>query len=150
MDQINASGIAMYMAVNWDEGATKPGPFFAINNFKVPAKLLIGPGVHCDWNTSMKLTGFDVTVEERRFFDYWLKGIDNGIMDEDPVYYYTYNAPEGSEWRSAKNGLCRKKKEWNFILAKVHLVRQCRQEQIKKTKPLFLMMSDQMMQLPED
>jgi len=115
-DQINASGIAMYMAVNWDEGSTKPGPFFAINNFTIPAKLIIGPGVHCDWGTSMKLTGFDITVEERRFFDYWLKGIDNGIMDEDPVYYYTYNAPEGSEWRSAKKWPLPEEKRVEYFL----------------------------------
>lgn len=102
LDRINASGIAMYMAVNWDEGSTKPGPFFAINNFTVPAKLVVGPGVHCDWRTPMVMTGFDIVVEELRFFDYWLKGIDNGIMKEDPVYYFTYNAPKGSEWRSAK------------------------------------------------
>lgn len=102
LDEINASGVAMYMAVNWDEGNTKPGPFFAFNNFTVPRKLIVGPGVHCDWFTSMKLTGFDIVTEELRFFDYWLKGIDNGIMDEDPVYYFTYNAPEGEEWQSSK------------------------------------------------
>lgn len=101
LDEINASGIAMYMAVNWDEGATKPGPFFAINNFTLPTKLVIGPGVHCDWRTAENMTGFDIVTEELRFFDYWLKGIDNGIMDEDPVYYFTYNAPEGQEWQSA-------------------------------------------------
>jgi putative CocE/NonD family hydrolase len=103
LSQINRSGIAMYMAVNWDEGSTKPGPFFAINNFTIPRKLIIGPGTHCDWLTSMKLTGFDITIEERRFFDYWLKGIDNGIMAEVPIYYYTYNAPKGREWQSAKS-----------------------------------------------
>ncbi len=101
LKEINGSGIAMYMAVNWDEGNTKPGPFFAFNNFTIPRKLIIGPGVHCDWFTSMKATGFDIVMEELRFFDYWLKGIDNGIMDEDPVYYYTYNAPKGLEWQSA-------------------------------------------------
>ncbi|MCO6044039.1 CocE/NonD family hydrolase [Aeoliella sp. ICT_H6.2] len=101
LDEINASGIAMYMAVNWDEGATKPGPFFAINNFTLPTKLIISPGGHCDCLTPKELTGFDIVIEELRFFDYWLKGIDNGIMDEDPVYFFTYNAPEGSEWRSA-------------------------------------------------
>lgn len=101
LEQINASGIAMYMAVNWDEGNTKPGPFLAINNFIVPRKLIIGPGVHCDWFTSIEMTGFDILIEELRFFDYWLKGIDNGIMGEDPVYYFTYNAPEGREWQSA-------------------------------------------------
>lgn len=116
MDQINNAGVAMYMAVNWDEGSTKPGPFFAFNNFDVPKKLIIGPGVHCDWFTSEKLTGFDITVEELRFFDYWLKGIDNGIMDEDPVYYYTYNAPKGKEWNTSKCWPLPQEKRVNYYL----------------------------------
>lgn len=116
LEQINASGIAMYMAVNWDEGATKPGPFFAINNFTIPSKLIVGPGVHCDWNTPQHMTGFDIVVEERRFFDYWLKGIDNGIMDEDPIYYYTYNAPEGEEWKSAEAWPLPEENRINFFL----------------------------------
>jgi len=51
---------------------------------------------------------FDVRVshEVRRFFDYWLKGIDNRIMDEPCVQYYVVgddrdlDAP-GMEWRTA-------------------------------------------------
>ena len=91
-----------YLAANWDEGPTKHGAFFTFNNIANPAKMIIGPEGHCGWLAVEKQTGFDITVEEHRFFDYWLKGIDNGIMEEDPVYYYTYNAPAGSEWRSAK------------------------------------------------
>jgi putative CocE/NonD family hydrolase len=91
----------MYIAANWDEGPTKHGAFFTFNNVANPVKLIVGPAGHCGWLAVQKQTGFDITVEERRFFDYWLKGIDNGIMDEDPVYYYTYNAPAGSEWSSA-------------------------------------------------
>lgn len=116
LDKINASGIAMYMAVNWNEGYTKPGPFFAFNNFETPRKLLLGPGAHCDWNETIKRTGFDVLVEERRFFDYWLKGIDNGIMEEEPVYYFTYNAAEGEEWKSAKAWPLPNEKRKNFYL----------------------------------
>jgi predicted acyl esterase len=101
LEEINDSNIAMYLAANWDEGPTKHGAFFTFNNAANPAKLIVGPAGHCGWLAVEKQTGFDITVEERRFFDYWLKGIDNGIMDEDPVYYYTYNAPAGSEWRSA-------------------------------------------------
>ena len=126
LDEINASGIAMYMAVNWDEGNTKPGPFFALNNFTVPRKLIIGPGVHCDWYTSIKTTGFDVLVEELRFFDYWLKGIDNGITDEDPVYYFTYNAPKGEEWQSAESWPLPEEKRVNYYLGEGSL---------SKTKP---------------
>jgi len=101
LEEINASDTAMYLAANWDEGPTKHGAFFTFNNVTNPVKLIVGPEGHCGWLAVQKQTGFDITVEERRFFDYWLKGIDNGIMDEDPVYYYTYNAPTGSEWRSA-------------------------------------------------
>jgi hypothetical protein len=45
----------------------------------------VGPASHCAWFTVQTMTGFDIAVEERRFFDYWLKGIDNGIMSEPKV-----------------------------------------------------------------
>jgi len=111
LDQLNASNTAFYVAANWDEAATKYGAFFTFNNLTRPAKLLIGPAPHCAWSAIpgpgatdinvLDATGFDITVEERRFFDYWLKDIDNGIMDEPPVYYYTYGAEPGTEWRAA-------------------------------------------------
>ncbi|MBN1654868.1 MAG: CocE/NonD family hydrolase [Deltaproteobacteria bacterium] len=102
LEAIKTSGIAIYAAANWDEAATKYGAFFTYNNVTNPVKLIVGPGTHCAWFTVQRETGFDITIEERRFFDYWLKGIENGVMTEDPIYYYTYNAPSGSEWRSAK------------------------------------------------
>jgi putative CocE/NonD family hydrolase len=37
-------------------------------------------------------------MEHLRWFDYWLKGIDNGIMDEPPITYYVMGA---DEWRTA-------------------------------------------------
>jgi predicted acyl esterase len=44
-----------------------------------------------------------VFSEELRWFDYWLKGVDNGIMDEPPVKYYQMAAArKGSP--SPKNG----------------------------------------------
>ena len=48
----------------------------------------------------------NATEEAMRWFDYWLKGKDNGIMDEPPVRYYVMGdvsntqAP-GNEWRTA-------------------------------------------------
>ncbi|HKP57938.1 MAG TPA: CocE/NonD family hydrolase [Polyangiales bacterium] len=101
LDAINESGIAVYAAANWDEAATKYGAFFTVNNLKNPTKLVVGPLAHCAWFSVEKDYGFDITVEEHRFFDYWLKGIENGVMDEDKVYYYTYNEAKGQEWRSS-------------------------------------------------
>ena len=101
LDAIKQSGIAVYVAANWDEAATKYGAFFTLNNLSNPRKLIVGPSTHCAWFSVEKELGFDITVEERRFFDHWLKGIDNGVMDEPMVYYYTYNEAKGQEWRSA-------------------------------------------------
>ena len=49
---------------------------------------------------------FDTVRLQRRFFEYWLQGEENGVMDEPPVWYYTMGdvddrqAP-GNEWRTA-------------------------------------------------
>jgi uncharacterized protein len=118
LEQIKASKTAMYLAANWDEGATKHGAFFTFNNVTNPAKLIVGPSGHCGWSAVQSQTKFDITIEERRFFDYWLKGIDNGIMKEDRVYFYTYNAPSGSEWRSAKQWPLPNEKRTKYYLGK--------------------------------
>jgi predicted acyl esterase len=100
LESLNASGIGIYLAANWNEGATKQGVFFTFNNVALDAKLLIGPAGHCEWTAVRQETGFDLVVEELRFFDYWLKDIDNCVMDEPAVYFYTYNAP-GDGWQAA-------------------------------------------------
>ena len=101
-DAINKSGIAVYAATNWAEGFTGYGPPFTFNNLATPKKLIFGPGRHCDWSTVLKETGFDIVVEELRFFDHWLRGIDNGVMREAPVTYFTYNEPAEKAWKSSR------------------------------------------------
>ena len=101
-DTIAKSKIAVYTAVNWEEGATGYGPAFIFANLKNPKKLILGPADHCDWTTVQKNTGFNIIVEELRFFDHWLKGVDNGVMSEPAVTYYTYHAAPGREWQQAK------------------------------------------------
>jgi predicted acyl esterase len=101
-DAINQSGIAVYAATNWAEGFTGYGPPFTFNNLRTPKKLILGPGRHCDWATVLEDTGFDIVVEELRFFDHWLRGIDNGVMREPPVTYYTYNETPSRAWKSSR------------------------------------------------
>ena len=64
-------------------------------------KLLMGPWQHRDIGNSPLFDGDEVDIngEMERWFDYWLKGIDNGIMDEEPIQYYTMGS---NEWKSAK------------------------------------------------
>ncbi len=100
-DAIDQSGIAMYLAANWNEGMTKYGAFFNFNNMKVPTKLIVGPAGHCEWTNVKTQADLDIVVEELRFFDHWLKDVTNCVMDEPGVHYYTYNAPAGKEWQSS-------------------------------------------------
>ena len=115
-DAMNRSGIAVYAAVNWAEGFTGHGPSFTFNNLRTPKKLILGPGKHCDWTTVLKETGFDIVTEELRFFDYWLRGIDNGVMREPAVTYYTYNEAPERAWKSSKVWPLRDEKRTAFYL----------------------------------
>ena len=62
--------------------------FVALQERGVPVKLIVGPGTH----------GTPPPIPVYEWFDYWLKGIDNGIMDEPPIQYYCM---EADEWRWA-------------------------------------------------
>ena len=67
------------------------------------SKLIMGPWPHAlstsrrtgdvDFGESSLL---DLEGEELRWFDYWLKGIDNGIVDEPPIKLFIMGA---NEWR---------------------------------------------------
>ncbi len=100
-ETINRSGIAMYLAANWDEAATGYGAPFTFNNVANPRKLILGPSTHCNWTDVRKQTGFDILTEELRFFDFWLKGIDNGVMREHAVTYYTYHEEPARAWKTS-------------------------------------------------
>lgn len=71
-------------------------------------KLLMGPWAHgkVEEVTYPSSSAQPGNREAQRWFDYWLRGINNGIMDEPPVKYYVMGdvtdpkAP-GNEWRTA-------------------------------------------------
>ncbi|MFY9553216.1 MAG: CocE/NonD family hydrolase [Blastocatellia bacterium] len=71
-------------------------------------KLIMGPWGHGKVEEVKYPTDsvVNATEEAMRWFDYWLKGKDNGIMDEPPVRYYvmgdvTSAQAPGNEWRTA-------------------------------------------------
>ena len=69
-------------------------------------KMLIGPWVHAVFNANagevdfgLQASDYLVLLDEirLRWFDYWLKGIDNGIMEEEPVRIFVMGE---NRWRS--------------------------------------------------
>ena len=105
--------VPAYSLTGWfDDGYGQPG---AIRNFlgmrrngrtaqaRKGQKLIIGPWTHCDPRSQAGGMDFgpdaavDVYALVLRWFDYWLKGIDNGIMREPPVRYFVMGE---NIWRS--------------------------------------------------
>ena len=69
-------------------------------------KLMMGPFGHGQLRGDLSYGegGIGASMgEEIRWFDYWLKGVDNGIMDEPPVKYY-HMASARKDAFSDKNG----------------------------------------------
>jgi putative CocE/NonD family hydrolase len=99
-DLIESSGVKMYNIAGWYDQA----PTSQLGAWKLwGGKLLIGPWTHQMQQTQFPSSSGDIIlVEYLRWFDYTLKGIENWIMHEDPIYYYTMNAPVGEGWRTAR------------------------------------------------
>jgi putative CocE/NonD family hydrolase len=70
----------------------------ALKGAGVEQKFIIGPWYHCEWDQS-DLT--DAVAEYLQWYDYWLKGIGNGVHEGARIRYYTVGAPPGREWQSA-------------------------------------------------
>jgi len=100
--EINESGVAIYLWGGWFDSFTRD-QFLWFRNLEVPKRMTIGPWSHNPRDESVRAELFKLAEAERlRWFDYWLKEIDNGIMDEAPISYHTMGAQEGSQWRTAQ------------------------------------------------
>jgi uncharacterized protein len=96
VEKIKESGVAVYHLAGWyDMWPRDAVTWFQNLDPNHPQKIIITPWHH---------SGTDdlaLAAEHLRWYDYWLKGIDNGIMDEAPIHYYTMGAAPDQAWRSA-------------------------------------------------
>jgi putative CocE/NonD family hydrolase len=86
----------------------------AFSNLNVPKKVLIGPWGHYYAEEKLALPGprIDTRREYLRWFDYWLKGIDTGIMDEPPVTIFVRKYKEPAPIYLEDKGFWRHENEW--------------------------------------
>jgi putative CocE/NonD family hydrolase len=99
--EINQSGIPIYQWCGWFDSFTRDG-ILMYRNFSAPKKLVISAMSHSFHNPKILQEVFTIALPEmQRWFDYWLKGIDNGIMEEPDIHYHVMKAPNEWEWRTA-------------------------------------------------
>ena len=82
--ELSTHDVAIYHLVGWYDIYTTQQPFlYESLEGQVPQKMMIGP-----WTHSGGYGGNVHKAEILRWYDHWLKGTANGIMDEEPVHYY--------------------------------------------------------------
>ena len=97
MESINKSGIPVYLTNGWFDPLAREN-FFLYSNLKVPKRLIVRPTDHGQEDSPWH--DVDYAAEAHRWFDYWLKGIDSGIMAEPPIHYYLMGEDKPHNWRS--------------------------------------------------
>jgi putative CocE/NonD family hydrolase len=90
LDALRSSPLPAWFWGNLNDEPTSQVILEAAN---LGGKLLVGPGSHC-----VPPPGFDLGGELQRFFDHYLKGVDNGIEREPRNQWWVEQAAAGNEW----------------------------------------------------
>jgi putative CocE/NonD family hydrolase len=95
LHQIQESKVAVYNLDGWNDRYVRDQTILFRNLDPKVRKLTLGPWTHTQDDH------MDFAAEHLRWWDYWLKGIDNHVMEDAPVHYYVMGAPEATAWRAA-------------------------------------------------
>ena len=98
MDRVKSARVPTYLVAGWYDLFVRD-MLILYANLSAPKRLLVRPLDH----SSIEKNQFDLDfgVEAHRWFDYWLKGVNNGIMDEPPIHYYVLGSPAKEAWKTA-------------------------------------------------
>jgi predicted acyl esterase len=102
---------ATYLIGGWRDGYTNCN-LRTFANLQCPKKVMIGPWLHVQPHVGRPGPRIDHFREMTRFYDYWLQGIDNGIMDEPSIAIYVqrYDRPQAN--RPLTSGFWRYESTW--------------------------------------
>jgi predicted acyl esterase len=93
VDFTNEPAIPAYFGADWGMfGFHMPGDVRAFENWRGPRHFVMGPPIYLDRPV------YQYAYESLRWFDHWLKGIDNQVMDEPPVKLFIVGT---DEWKTA-------------------------------------------------
>ena len=100
--RLNETGVPVYYMGGWRDVYARD-TLLAFANSATPRKLLMGPWTHAGGQgdprecESRRIR----SIEHLRWFDYWLKGVDNAIMQEPAVNYAIIHDLDAREWDGA-------------------------------------------------
>ena len=99
-------------------------PFRLAEHLDVPFKLIVGPWAHLYPHEAVPSPKIDFIEKAILWWDYWLKGKKNGIMDEPPLVFYEIENSDPKPLKDVSKGKWIAEKEWpsdNIINQKFYL-----------------------------
>lgn len=80
----------MLIVASWNDDLFEPNQILDFyQRLEAPKMLYISNGIHAiDPGVGPRWTGREIWELTKRWFDYWLKGEDNGVLSEPPVRIY--------------------------------------------------------------
>ncbi|MFC1957503.1 CocE/NonD family hydrolase [Chloroflexota bacterium] len=91
----SAIKVPCYIGSDWaNYGLHLPAAFRSWENLSVPKKMIIGPPAYLDRPL------YQLQYEALRWFDYWVKGIETGIMEEPPIRLFVMGT---GDWKAAND-----------------------------------------------
>ncbi|MEQ5871595.1 CocE/NonD family hydrolase [Sagittula sp. NFXS13] len=92
-EDIGAIKIPVYAVSGWADGYCR-AVFRLVETLQAPVKGIVGPWSHKYPHLGEPGPAIDWLTEETRWWDHWLKGVDTGIMDEDPLRLFLQDHAE--------------------------------------------------------
>ncbi|MFN2166346.1 MAG: CocE/NonD family hydrolase [Anaerolineae bacterium] len=99
-----AIACALFLIGGWNDGYTNPVLRMLERCTNAPRRALIGNWVHSLPSSAYPGPNLDWLHEMVRFFDYWLKDMDNGVMDEPMLTYLRREYTEPEAFPVVQNG----------------------------------------------
>ena len=110
-EDYSAIKAAVYCIGGWGDAYSVAIPRM-MQGLPGPKKALIGPWAHKYPNFASPKPEMDFLAEAKRWWDYWLKGIDNGIMSEPTIAAYIQDAVPPQAAYDQRPGLWVEGNQW--------------------------------------
>ncbi|MEP7060152.1 MAG: CocE/NonD family hydrolase [Actinomycetota bacterium] len=102
---------ATMIVAGWADGY-RNNTFRTFEALTAPKRLIVGPWAHAATDTSIPGPNIDLVPEMLKWWDRWLKGIDNGVDREPPIVLFAQRSTLPAADRPVVNGTWRYEPTW--------------------------------------
>lgn len=103
--------VPVYFVGGWAD-LFRDTPFRIAENLQAPTKFIMGPWAHLYPHEAVPGPKVDFVAEALRWWDHWLKGIENGVMDEPAFRFFVQDSTPPVGFRAERTGRWVEEQTW--------------------------------------